>query len=134
MTNGTAAAMILSDTILGRDNPWADFFDGDRLKRGASTALDDLAPGEDRLLRLGGGRQPPTATTAGACTRCRRSAPTWVATSTGIRRSAPGTVPATARGLVGRASSFRARRLVTLRRELSTGREPASRCGCAAGG
>jgi len=81
MTNGTAAATILSDTILGRENPWADFFDakrlkplasapmfvnenagvvkhffGDRLKRGASTALDDLAPGEGRLLRLGGGK------------------------------------------------------------------------------
>lgn len=30
MTNGTAAAMILCDAILGRDNPWAEAFDSTR--------------------------------------------------------------------------------------------------------
>ncbi len=79
MTNGTAAALILSDLILGRDNAWAKLFDakrlkplasastfirenasvakhffGDRLDRGERAELELLAPGEGRLLRLGG--------------------------------------------------------------------------------
>jgi Rieske Fe-S protein len=79
MTNGTAAAMILSDAILGRPNPWADLFDskrlkpvasavkfakengavarhffGDRVNRGARAETDDLERGEGRLLNLGG--------------------------------------------------------------------------------
>jgi glycine/D-amino acid oxidase-like deaminating enzyme/nitrite reductase/ring-hydroxylating ferredoxin subunit len=36
MSNGTAAAMILSDLISGRDNPWAETFDATRLAPGAS--------------------------------------------------------------------------------------------------
>lgn len=32
ITNGTAAAMILSDIVTDRDNPWADFFDARRIK------------------------------------------------------------------------------------------------------
>jgi glycine/D-amino acid oxidase-like deaminating enzyme/nitrite reductase/ring-hydroxylating ferredoxin subunit len=77
MTNGTAAAMILSDLILGRENPWAELFDakrlkplaaapkfvkenasvarhffGDRLQRGERAGLEELAPGEGRLLNL----------------------------------------------------------------------------------
>jgi len=79
MTNGTAAAMILSDAILGRSNPWADLFDakrlkplaslpmfvkenasvakhffGDRLKRGERTAVEALAPRDGAMLSLGG--------------------------------------------------------------------------------
>ncbi len=79
MTNGTAAAVILSDLILGRENPWAKLFDakrltplasapkfvsenasvaghfvGDRLKRGERAELAELAPGEGRLLNLDG--------------------------------------------------------------------------------
>jgi Rieske Fe-S protein len=30
MTNGTAAAIILADSILGRENPWAPLFDSKR--------------------------------------------------------------------------------------------------------
>jgi glycine/D-amino acid oxidase-like deaminating enzyme/nitrite reductase/ring-hydroxylating ferredoxin subunit len=33
MTNGTAAAMILADAVLGRKNPWAELFDSKRLVR-----------------------------------------------------------------------------------------------------
>jgi nitrite reductase/ring-hydroxylating ferredoxin subunit len=76
MTNGTAAAMILADLIVGRPNPWAALFDakrvtprpsataflrenasvgrhfvGDRLDRGDAVAPGDLSPGEGRLLR-----------------------------------------------------------------------------------
>ena len=79
MTNGTAAALILTDRILGRPNPWADLFDskrlkplasapaflkdnasvakhfvGDRLRRGEGTGPEALAPGEGRLVRAGG--------------------------------------------------------------------------------
>jgi glycine/D-amino acid oxidase-like deaminating enzyme/nitrite reductase/ring-hydroxylating ferredoxin subunit len=79
MTNGTAAAMILSDLILGRSNPWAELFDskrlkpvasaakfaqenssvarhffGDRVNRGARADPNELAPGEGRLLNVGG--------------------------------------------------------------------------------
>jgi glycine/D-amino acid oxidase-like deaminating enzyme/nitrite reductase/ring-hydroxylating ferredoxin subunit len=36
MTNGTAAAEILADRILGRDNPWAAAFDATRVAPGAS--------------------------------------------------------------------------------------------------
>jgi glycine/D-amino acid oxidase-like deaminating enzyme/nitrite reductase/ring-hydroxylating ferredoxin subunit len=79
MTNGTAAAMILSDLVLGRENPWAALFDakrvkplasasrfvrenaaaarhfvGDRLQRGKEAELAELSTGEGRLLRVGG--------------------------------------------------------------------------------
>ena len=36
MTNGTVAAMIISDLIAGRTNPWAEAFDATRLAPGAS--------------------------------------------------------------------------------------------------
>src|SRR5699024_8927233 len=32
ITNGTVAAMILSDTILGNSNPWAELYDATRIK------------------------------------------------------------------------------------------------------
>jgi glycine/D-amino acid oxidase-like deaminating enzyme/nitrite reductase/ring-hydroxylating ferredoxin subunit len=38
MTNGTAAAEILADQILGRDNPWAAAFDATRVAPSASVA------------------------------------------------------------------------------------------------
>jgi glycine/D-amino acid oxidase-like deaminating enzyme/nitrite reductase/ring-hydroxylating ferredoxin subunit len=36
MSNGTAAAMILTDQLAGRSNPWAEAFDATRLAPGAS--------------------------------------------------------------------------------------------------
>ncbi len=76
LTGGTAAALILADRILGRENPWASLFDPNRVnarasagklvtenakagvrffadrvtKRGAR-ALDELAPGEGDIVR-----------------------------------------------------------------------------------
>jgi glycine/D-amino acid oxidase-like deaminating enzyme/nitrite reductase/ring-hydroxylating ferredoxin subunit len=35
MSNGTAAAAVIADRILGRDNPWAALYDSTRLKPGA---------------------------------------------------------------------------------------------------
>lgn len=71
MTNGTVAGMIMSDLVLGNDNPWASLFDphratlkasaaklakenvkvaghffGDRVKHPQSGVPGDLAPGE----------------------------------------------------------------------------------------
>jgi glycine/D-amino acid oxidase-like deaminating enzyme/nitrite reductase/ring-hydroxylating ferredoxin subunit len=79
MTNGTVAALILSDAILGRSNPWAALYDSKRLVRRAGLAgfltenaaagfrlvagrlsrsdratVDELGPGEGALIRLRG--------------------------------------------------------------------------------
>jgi Rieske Fe-S protein len=80
ITNGTAAGMILSDLISGRDNPWADVFDATRVKplagaksfisenvgagaelvggylKGERRSLDELAAGEAAILKLEGKR------------------------------------------------------------------------------
>jgi glycine/D-amino acid oxidase-like deaminating enzyme/nitrite reductase/ring-hydroxylating ferredoxin subunit len=79
MTNGTVAAMILSEAILGRANPWADLYDSKRLlprsslgsflrsnastglhfvggylSRGDRARVDELGPGEGALVRVRG--------------------------------------------------------------------------------
>jgi glycine/D-amino acid oxidase-like deaminating enzyme/nitrite reductase/ring-hydroxylating ferredoxin subunit len=79
MSNGTAAARMLSDAILGRTSPWEKAFDATRLAPGASIrklvsenlevgkrfvadrigglhprAADDLAPGEGDVVSLDG--------------------------------------------------------------------------------
>ncbi len=81
MTGGTAAALILSDLILGRDNGWARLFDpnrvelragaprfveenarvglrfvGDRLKKRGTRPLESLEPGEGDIVRHEGER------------------------------------------------------------------------------
>ena len=78
LSNGTAAAMILADSIAGRDNPWAALFDatrvkplasaaefvkenvnvgahffGDHLSRPDHRAVDEVPRGEGRLVRDG---------------------------------------------------------------------------------
>jgi glycine/D-amino acid oxidase-like deaminating enzyme/nitrite reductase/ring-hydroxylating ferredoxin subunit len=79
MTNGTAAAMIISDAILGRRNAWADLYDAKRLVRRSGltsflkenlsaglrfvvdrlgpadrAAVEELEPGEGALIRIRG--------------------------------------------------------------------------------
>jgi glycine/D-amino acid oxidase-like deaminating enzyme/nitrite reductase/ring-hydroxylating ferredoxin subunit len=78
MTNGTLAGMLLSDTILGIDNPWAELFDatrvtpfatptgiaqtasigmhwlGDRFKGVGTAALSTVAVGEGKLVTVDG--------------------------------------------------------------------------------
>ena len=84
MTNGTVAGVLITDQILGRDNPWVDLFDPHRMKPLASAksfvkenlnvakrfvadriapeqleiaAPEDLAPGEGRVVLGEGGGQ-----------------------------------------------------------------------------
>ena len=78
ITAGTAAAMLISDTILGRENDWASLFSStrvrpqelprfavensrvgyhffaDRLKHRGSRPIDDLAPGEGDIVSAAG--------------------------------------------------------------------------------
>jgi Rieske Fe-S protein len=79
MTNGTVAAQILADRVLGRENEWASFFDparipplaagpkfvtenapvgvrflGDRLTKPGRRPIEDLAPGEGDIVRHDG--------------------------------------------------------------------------------
>jgi glycine/D-amino acid oxidase-like deaminating enzyme/nitrite reductase/ring-hydroxylating ferredoxin subunit len=80
MTNGTAAGMILADTLVGRANPWAEVFDAtrvdtskstvkefvsenldvgkrfvsDHVTRLASPPAEHLAPGEGGLVKVDG--------------------------------------------------------------------------------
>jgi glycine/D-amino acid oxidase-like deaminating enzyme/nitrite reductase/ring-hydroxylating ferredoxin subunit len=78
MTNGTAAALMLADRLLGRENPWASLFNpnrvnarsavkfveenaqvglhfiGDRLTKRGSRPLEDLAPGEGDIVQYAG--------------------------------------------------------------------------------
>jgi Rieske Fe-S protein len=78
MTNGTIAGVVISDLILGRDNPWTALFDpnrvkptasarafvkenlnvaqrfvGDRLKGHSYERVDDLAPGQGHVRSVG---------------------------------------------------------------------------------
>jgi Rieske Fe-S protein len=76
---GTLAAMLLTDHVLGRENPWTRLYGasrvkpiagakdfvrenidvpmhlvGDRLKKAEATSLDEVARGEGKIVRLGG--------------------------------------------------------------------------------
>jgi Rieske Fe-S protein len=78
MTGGTAAAMVLADRILGRENPWAELFDPNRIRPRAAAMrfieenakagvhfldhlttrvtrpIEDLEPGEGDIVEAGG--------------------------------------------------------------------------------
>jgi glycine/D-amino acid oxidase-like deaminating enzyme/nitrite reductase/ring-hydroxylating ferredoxin subunit len=91
LTNGTAAGMILSDLIAGRENPWADLFDstrfkplasakelvkenanvgvhfvGDHLGRPDVRSTDELAPGQGGIVRRGASKVAAYRDDAGA--------------------------------------------------------------------
>jgi glycine/D-amino acid oxidase-like deaminating enzyme/nitrite reductase/ring-hydroxylating ferredoxin subunit len=78
MTGGTLAAMLLSDRILGRDNPWAELYDAKRIKPKASFkrfATGNAAAGfhlvADRLKPAGGDDPDSLAPGEGAIIRVR---------------------------------------------------------------
>ncbi len=79
MTSGTLAGVVITDQILGRDNPWIELFDpnrvkplasakefikeninvarrfvGDRITQRAPLSIEQLAPGEGQVASVGG--------------------------------------------------------------------------------
>ena len=103
LTGGTAAALLLADLVLGRDNPYADLYNPNRLnlrclrefvgegeRPGRGTSGRRPAPPSRRprargppawrgraSCAIGARRSPGTATSTGSCSRFRRHAPTW---------------------------------------------------------
>ena len=57
MTTGTAAAMILTDTILGRGNPWTEVYDPSRSKQVSPFAVQEeisrIEPGQGIVIEKG---------------------------------------------------------------------------------
>jgi glycine/D-amino acid oxidase-like deaminating enzyme/nitrite reductase/ring-hydroxylating ferredoxin subunit len=54
LTNGTLAAMILTDLILGRENPWAEMYDAKRVKPRAGATMfvkENMSAAKHLLLR-----------------------------------------------------------------------------------
>ncbi len=95
LTMGTAAAMIISDSIQGRENPWAKFFDstradvlpsakkfvtetadvakhfvGDRLKALVAQDISDLVPGEGGIVKQDGEKVAAYRDDAGVVHAC----------------------------------------------------------------
>ena len=92
-TNGAAAALMLADRIAGRENPWSETFDsnrltpkqsvskiakenlnvglhffGDRVRPGDVPGIDDLKPGEGGIVREGFQRVAASRDEAGELT------------------------------------------------------------------
>jgi Rieske Fe-S protein len=57
MTTGTAAAMILTDTILGSDNPWTEVYDPSRSKQVSQLSIQEdisrVEPNQGALIEKG---------------------------------------------------------------------------------
>jgi len=56
MTAGTAAAMILTDTILERDNPWTEVYNPSRSGQSPQFSMEDIsgiAPGQGAIIEKG---------------------------------------------------------------------------------
>jgi glycine/D-amino acid oxidase-like deaminating enzyme/nitrite reductase/ring-hydroxylating ferredoxin subunit len=99
MTGGTAAAMLLADLARGRDNPWAELYNpnrlkplaagprlleenvrvgfhffGDRLRKRGTRPIDDLAPSEGDIVRAAGrkvaGHRRDDGSLVAVSTRC----------------------------------------------------------------
>lgn len=56
MTGGTAAAIILTDMILGRDNPWTEVYDPSRSRQTSQFSMEDIPgiePGQGTVIEKG---------------------------------------------------------------------------------
>ncbi|WP_410508568.1 FAD-dependent oxidoreductase [Methanosarcina hadiensis] len=56
MTGGTAAAIILTDMILGRDNPWTEVYNPSRSGQGPQFSMEDISevkPGQGAIIEKG---------------------------------------------------------------------------------
>ena len=136
MTHGTIAGILLTDLILGRENPWATLYDPSRkpvwgmawkefLVENANVAKrirQGLARRRRRRLRRrdparGGRGDSPRPEEGRRLPRrprrraraARRSARTWAASCTGTAPRRPGTAPATAPASIPRGRSSPAR-------------------------
>ena len=126
MTHGTIAGMLLTDLILGRENPWATLYDpsrktlraaGEFVQRepqrrrqyadwvtGRGRRLDRRDPAETgAVMRRGLAKVAVYRDERAPCTSARRSARIWAASWTGTTTRKPGTAPATARASTGMA-------------------------------
>ena len=90
MTGGTAAALLFSDLLLGRDNRWATLFDPNRLTVRASAprlVKENLQAGlrfvGDRLTKPAAAQ--PTTCARERATSCASTTNAWPATATGRR-------------------------------------------------
>ena len=117
---GTASAAILAEAVQGRRHPWGEAFHswrrpplktlpkallhnaedgiaffGDRLRR--RHAVDDLAPGEGRVIGSGVGQKAVHRDGAGVLHAVSARCTTSAASSAGTRGRPPGTAPVTAR-------------------------------------
>ena len=140
MTHGTIAGMLLTDLILGRENPWAALYDPSRQDAPRAPATSprenlNVAAQYARLAHRRRRRRPPTRSRPGSgavvrrglakvavyrderrgCTSARRSARTSAASSPGTRPRRPGTARATARASTRSGASSTARRTATWR-------------------
>jgi len=111
--------MLLSDLILGKENEWSRLYDSTRTSpvasksfykegldkaehfvrdcfRGAGNVVD-VALGEGRFVGRPGDQTAVYRTRRVRCTRSRRAARIWDASSRGTRRRVAGTAPATVR-------------------------------------
>jgi glycine/D-amino acid oxidase-like deaminating enzyme len=99
MTNGTVAAMILTDLISGRGNEWAEAFDSTRLAPGASIkslVTENLEVGKrfvaDRLKALGKKDAPPRCTHLGCLLNFNTAEQSWDCPCHGSRFGVDGRV------------------------------------------
>ena len=95
LTNGTAAAMVLTDLILGRENPWAALFNPNRLKpRAAAPKL--VEDGARVGLHLAGDwirdRGAPTCTHMGCKLKWNSAEASWDCPCHGSRFAEDGSV------------------------------------------
>lgn len=125
MSNGTAAAMMLLDSIIGKRQPLGRVFDssrlnvrqsasdvvkrfvGDRLRTATDRSVDDLAPGDAAVLAVGAERVAAYRDDSGALHTVSPVCTHLGARSRGTPPRPPGTVPATGRALTAMGGSSR---------------------------
>ena len=140
MTHGTIAGMLLTDLILGRENPWAKLYDPSRepvcaadefVKRepqrrravrrladaaATSSRVDEIGPDSGAVVRRGLSKVAVYRDERRRAARAaRRSARTSAASCSGTAPRRPGTAPATARASTPTARSSTGRRTATSR-------------------
>ncbi|HEV7511902.1 MAG TPA: hypothetical protein VGO27_09395 [Candidatus Acidoferrum sp.] len=120
LTHGTIAGMLITDMIMGRDNPWSILYDSMRksplaaltfakenlnvaaqysswVTPGEVSSADEIQPGAGAVIRRGLSKIALFRDQQEICTNAPRFARTWGVSWRGILQKAPGIVPAMAR-------------------------------------